>query len=85
LQMSDSTVVDAAPAARLRLVLDDSACSYNGQAQPDGSCRCDSQWKGPQCAELNLVPTPRDAVRATVASSAEPDHIFCDPICAFLS
>jgi hypothetical protein len=44
--------------------LDDSGCSYNGEAQPDGSCVCLPQWKGPHCAQLNLMPTPRDAVRA---------------------
>jgi hypothetical protein len=43
--------------------LDDSGCSYNGEAQPDGSCVCLPQWKGPHCAQLNLMPTPRDAVR----------------------
>ena len=40
---------------------DDSGCSYNGAAQPDGSCKCLPQWKGPQCATLNLIATARDA------------------------
>ena len=40
---------------------DDSGCSYNGRAQPDGSCKCSPQWTGPQCATLNLVPTARNA------------------------
>jgi hypothetical protein len=40
---------------------DDSGCSYNGVAQPDGSCQCNPQWRGTQCATLNLIPTARDA------------------------
>ena len=40
---------------------DDSGCSYNGVAQPDGSCLCAPQWKGKQCATFNFIPTARDA------------------------
>eukprot|EP01050_Picozoa_sp_SAG11_P001603 SAG11_NODE_71_length_18338_cov_14.752974_7_plen_710_part_00 len=40
---------------------DDSGCSMNGQAMPDGSCVCQPQWKGPQCASLTLIATAKDA------------------------
>ena len=59
--------------------LDDSGCSYNGAAQPGGSCHCAPQWKGPQCAELNLIPTPREAVRTIKGSSHQLGRRRCDP------
>jgi len=34
-------------------------CSYNGQCK-NGKCECFPQWKGTGCAELNVVPTPKD-------------------------
>ena len=58
--------------------LDDSGCSYNGEAQPDGSCVCLPQWKGPHCAQLNLMPTPRDAVR-TDTSPISHHSLLCIP------
>ena len=40
---------------------DDGDCSYNGKRTAGGACACLPQWRGPHCAELNLVPTARDA------------------------
>ena len=72
-----SPMQSSARTAASRLTLDDSGCSFNGKAQPDGSCRCAPQWKGPQCAELNLVPTPREAVRTHERLE---DRLCCLPL-----
>jgi mannan endo-1,4-beta-mannosidase len=36
----------------------DADCRFNGQCV-NGACACDSAWRGPSCAALKLLPTPR--------------------------
>ena len=46
------------PSALMTPCTDDAGCSYNGACR-GRTCRCEPQWKGAACAELNLIPTPR--------------------------
>jgi hypothetical protein len=36
-------------------------CAQNGLCSADGSCSCNSGWKGDGCTELDLLPTIRNA------------------------
>lgn len=31
-------------------------CSFNGVCSAQGACECDAGWRGPRCAELDLLP-----------------------------
>ena len=36
-------------------------CSYNGHCVASGTCLCLSQWRGPRCETLNLLPANKNA------------------------
>ena len=45
-------------------------CSYNGKCI-SGYCNCKPQWKGPHCAQLNVLPTTKDAGYQGMTSNGE--------------
>ena len=49
------------PAQPVGQCADDAGCNYNGACDTvSGACRCEPQWKGPRCNQLNLLPARSD-------------------------
>jgi hypothetical protein len=49
------------PAKPVGQCADAAGCNYNGACDAaSGACRCEPQWKGPRCNQLNLLPARSD-------------------------
>jgi hypothetical protein len=58
----------------------DMDCSLNGHCQPDGVCVCLPGWRSPQCAVLNIIPTPFKAGYHNDSYASWGGNALYDPI-----